>query len=48
MHFSLSMTIVLYISFFFFFLKGGKKHFITDVGFELEIFLVSVPPVAVF
>lgn len=47
MHFSLSMTIVLYISFFFF-LKGGKRRFITDVGSELEIFLVSVPPVAVF
>lgn len=46
MHFSLSMTIVLY--FFFLFFEGGIKHFITDVGFELEIFLVSVPPVAVF
>ncbi len=41
MHFSLSMTIVLYISFF---LEGGKKLFITDVGSELEIFLVTLPP----
>ncbi len=31
-----------------FFFEEGKKLVITDVGSELEIFLVSVPPVDVF
>lgn len=45
MHFSLIMTIVLYICFL-----GGKIYFITDVGSELDIFFFKffVPPNAVF